>query len=227
MNTTLFLRKESTLWVDSQHGRLGRCCRRYCTQLFWIQDLDFILTSPKRRLPVHLPVKSGPTLARLREQAGPSCHAPAGPPLQLPSRPGNLTTPPQHFKSHETASVLRIRDPMPFWPLEPGSGMGKKSGSGYRTYNPDHISKSFQTISWVKGTQEWEFFWLRFWILYYFIVSYVKILRFCKKNLLIGPVLEEVRFFCVVLGLRGMKKMFELGQKNIFLFFYLWTLYTS
>ncbi len=24
----------------------------------------------------------------------------------------------------------------------------------------------------VKGTQEWEFFWLRFWILYYFIVSY-------------------------------------------------------
>ncbi len=34
-----------------------------------------------------------------------------------------------------------------------------------------------------KGTQEWEFFWLRFWILYYFIVSYVKILRFCKKKL--------------------------------------------
>ncbi len=70
-----------------------------------------------------------------------------------------------------------------------------------------------------KGTQEWEFFWLRFWILYSFIVSYVKILRFCKKNFLIGPVLEEVRFFRVVLGLRGMKKMFELGQKNIFLFF--------
>ncbi len=34
-----------------------------------------------------------------------------------------------------------------------------------------------------KGTQEWEFFWLRFWILYYFIVIYVKILRFCKKKL--------------------------------------------
>ncbi len=78
-----------------------------------------------------------------------------------------------------------------------------------------------------KGTQEWEFFWLRFWILYYFIVSYVKILRFSKKNFLIGPVLEEVRFFQVVLGLRGMKKNFELGQKNIYLFFYLWTLYMS
>ncbi len=54
-----------------------------------------------------------------------------------------------------------------------------------------------------------------------FFVSYVKILRFCKKNFLIGPVLEEVRFFRVVLGLREMKKNFELGQKNIFLFFYL------
>ncbi len=78
-----------------------------------------------------------------------------------------------------------------------------------------------------KGTQEWEIFWLRFWILYYFIVSYVKILRFIKKNFLIGPVLEEVRFFLVVLGLREMKTIFELGQKNIFLFFYLWTLYMS
>jgi hypothetical protein len=55
-----------------------------------------------------------------------------------------------------------------------------------------------------------NFFWLRFWILYHFIVSYVKILRFCKKTFLIGPVLEEVRFFCVVLGLRGMKKNFVL-----------------
>ena len=70
-----------------------------------------------------------------------------------------------------------------------------------------------------KGTQEWEFFWLQFWILYYFIVSYVKILRFCKINFLIWPVLEEVQFFRVVLGLRGMKKIFELGQKIFFYFF--------
>ncbi len=35
---------------------------------------------------------------------------------------------------------------------------------------------------------------------------------------MIGPVLEDVRFFRVVLGLRGMKKKIELGQKNIFLF---------
>jgi hypothetical protein len=58
----------------------------------------------------------------------------------------------------------------------------------------DAILSSRLKESWLKGTQEWEFFWLRFWILYYFIVIYVKILRFCKKNFLIGPVLEEVRF---------------------------------
>ncbi len=44
----------------------------------------------------------------------------------------------------------------------------------------NHLANTTPTF---KGTQEWEFFWLRFWILYYFIVSYVKILRFCKKKL--------------------------------------------
>jgi hypothetical protein len=39
------------------------------------------------------------------------------------------------------------------------------------------------------------------------------------KKFLNGPVLGEVRFFRVVLRLRGMKKNFELGQK-IFLFFF-------
>ncbi len=33
-----------------------------------------------------------------------------------------------------------------------------------------------------KGTQDWEFFWLRFWNLHYFFVSYAKILRFYKKK---------------------------------------------
>ena len=35
----------------------------------------------------------------------------------------------------------------------------------------------------LKGTQDWEFFWLWFWNLRYFFVSYVKILRFYKKKL--------------------------------------------
>jgi hypothetical protein len=45
-------------------------------------------------------------------------------------------------------TVLRIRDSgcgAFFLPLDPGSGMGKKSGS-----NADHISKSLETIFWVK-----------------------------------------------------------------------------
>ncbi len=45
-----------------------------------------------------------------------------------------------------------------------------------------------------KGTQDWEFFWLRFWNLRYFFVSYFKILRFHKKFFLIGPLLGEVRW---------------------------------
>ncbi len=61
-----------------------------------------------------------------------------------------------------------------------------------------------------------NFFGFDFEFLLFIVISYVKILRFCKKNFLIGPVLEEVRFFRVVLALRGMKKFLELGQKNIF-----------
>ncbi len=38
----------------------------------------------------------------------------------------------------------RIRDPVPFWPLDPGSELGKKSGSGMN--NPDHIFESLETI---------------------------------------------------------------------------------
>ncbi len=57
---------------------------------------------------------------------------------------------------------------------------------------------------------------LKFVIFLYF---YVKILRFCTQKKFIGPVLGEVRFFHVVLRLRGMKKNFELGQTNIFSFF--------
>ncbi len=33
---------------------------------------------------------------------------------------------------------------------------------------------------------------------------------------MIGPIWGELRLFRVVLGLRGMKKIFKLGQKNFF-----------
>ncbi len=38
--------------------------------------------------------------------------------------------------------------------ITPGSGMGKKSGSGSVTNNPDHISESLETIFRVKIFQE-------------------------------------------------------------------------
>ncbi len=87
-----------------------------------------------------------------------------------------------------------------------------------------HIVINTQSSRSFKGTQDWEFFWLRFWNLRYFFVSYIKILRFYQKNFLIGPLLGEVRFFRVVLGLRGTKKNFELGPKIFFLLFQFWTL---
>ncbi len=49
-----------------------------------------------------------------------------------------------------------------------------------------------------KGTQGWEFFWLQFWILCHFIVSYAQILRFCKKHFLIRPLLGEIQLFRLV-----------------------------
>jgi hypothetical protein len=47
-------------------------------------------------------------------------------------------------------AVLRIRDPEPFCPLDPGSGMGKKSGCRSGMNNPDHFSESLETIFRVK-----------------------------------------------------------------------------
>ncbi len=79
-----------------------------------------------------------------------------------------------------------------------------------KNWKSRHLAKSF------KGTQDWDFFWLRFWNLYYFFVSHVKILRFYKKSFLIVPFWGKVRFFRVVLGLRGIKIVFNQGQKFFF-----------
>jgi hypothetical protein len=54
------------------------------------------------------------------------------------------------------------------------------------------------SFCWLKGTQDWDFFWLRFWNLYYFFIIYVKILRFYKQIFLIRPLLGEMRFFRLV-----------------------------
>jgi hypothetical protein len=43
-----------------------------------------------------------------------------------------------------------MRDPVPFSPLDPESGMSKKSGSRSGMIKPDHISESLETIFGVK-----------------------------------------------------------------------------
>ncbi len=50
----------------------------------------------------------------------------------------------------KAALRIRIRDPVPFWPQDPGCGRGKKSRSGSRIR--DHISR-LETIFWVKDTK--------------------------------------------------------------------------
>ncbi len=45
---------------------------------------------------------------------------------------------------------IRIRNPVPFCPLDPGSVMGKKLVSESGMNNPDHSSESLKTIFWVK-----------------------------------------------------------------------------
>ncbi len=45
-----------------------------------------------------------------------------------------------------------------------------------------------------KGTQEWEFFWLRFWILSHFIVSYAW--RYTRLRIFLTPILEFALFLC-------------------------------
>ncbi len=77
----------------------------------------------------------------------------------------------------------------------------------------------------LKGTQDWEFFLLRFWNLHYFFVSYVKILRFYKKKFLIGSLLGEVRFLPrSPRTTRNEKNFWGRSQKFFFLLLQFWTL---
>ncbi len=47
---------------------------------------------------------------------------------------------------------LRIRDPVPFWLLDPGSGMGKKPGIPIRDEQPGSYSECLETIFLGKNT---------------------------------------------------------------------------
>ncbi len=96
-------------------------------------------------------------------------------------------------------------------------------------FQPESISAEEQAHKQArfKGTQEWEFFWLRFWILNYFIVSYVKILRFCKKKLFDWASFGGGTIFPRSPRTMRNEQKFWARSKNIFLFFYLWTFYMS
>ncbi len=50
---------------------------------------------------------------------------------------------------------IRIRDPVPFWPLHPGSGMVKNQDPGSEMNISDHISESLETIFVLKILKFW------------------------------------------------------------------------
>ncbi len=72
---------------------------------------------------------------------------------------------------------------------------------------------------YIKGTQDWEFFWLRFWNLRYFFDSYVKILRFYKKNIFDWAIIGGGTIFPGSPRTTRNEKKFELGQKMFSFFF--------
>ncbi len=57
----------------------------------------------------------------------------------------------------------------------------------------------------LKGTQDWDFFRLGFWNLYYFFVIYVKILRFYKKKIFDWPLNGGDTIIPLSLRLRGIE----------------------
>jgi hypothetical protein len=64
----------------------------------------------------------------------------------------------------------------------------------------------------IKGTQAWEFFGLRYWILYFFVDSYAEMLRFRLKKNFSGPLLGEIGLFCVYWDYAEWKKNLKLGK---------------
>jgi hypothetical protein len=69
----------------------------------------------------------------------------------------------------------------------------------------------------LKGTQDWEFCWLRFWNLRFFFVSYVKILSL-KKNFFDWSIIGGGMIFPRS-PRTTREKNFELGPKIFFFFF--------
>ncbi len=66
--------------------------------------------------------------------------------------PGKLDTFDNKWHTYEFCNISQCwdPDPVPFWSLDPGSGMGKKLRSSSRMNIPDHISESLETSFWVK-----------------------------------------------------------------------------
>ncbi len=100
----------------------------------------------------------------------------------------------------------------------------RRRGAGARVSAND-IDKLNNTYTLIKGTQDWEFFWLRFWNLYYFFVSYVKILRFYRKFFFVCDIIGGVTIFPRGPRTTQNEKKFWGRSKNFFFFLQMNPLY--
>ncbi len=79
------------------------------------------------------------------------------------------------------------------------------------------LIKILSTEYFDAGTQAWEFFGLRNWNLYFFVVSYAEMLRFRLKQVFVGLLLGKKGLFCVYWDYAEWKIFCKLGK--IFLLF--------
>ena len=111
--------------------------------------------------------------------------------------------------------------PSPKYPIRIVSNFFKNS----RRYSQLKVNHWYQRHRWqtmglisgcryLKGTQAWDILWLRFRILHYFLVTYAYMVRFCKKNFLVGPLLGEIGLFRVYSVYAERRFFCELGKKK-------------
>ncbi len=97
-------------------------------------------------------------------------------------------------------------------------------GVGTREQHPSHWARPGEWVHWpltwqatqpinmFKGTQAWEYFALRYWNLYFFVVSYAEMLRFRLKKNFVGLFLGEIGLFCVYWDYAEWKIFWKLGK---------------
>jgi hypothetical protein len=122
------------------------------------------------------------------------------------------------FSHHQASVISRLQSSAGFSHQQASVSSRLPSSAGFSHQHSSIISRLKSSAGLkVHKTEIFLASILKFVLFLCYLCQNIRILQ---KKFLIRPLLGEVRFFRVVLRLRGMKKNFELGQKNIFFFIY-------